>query len=179
MQEVPLKPAELALEQSGLEFLRNGKFRKARDAFKSLSKSQPSNALPLLIEANLGLAREMMSKGLVSEANQVLAYLKTIAPASLNLDFKASEKKSSGDAWSALLPGAKRLRTRCCRNPQIDPHLAMIFRARSSGLGCERFHKWLRSRQWRDGHCGRKWRARDSVGWLGRFPRGCVGVVDS
>ncbi len=120
MQEVPLKPAELALEQSGLEFLRNGKFRKARDAFKSLSKSQPSHALPLLIEANLGLAREMMSKGLVSEANQVLAYLKTIAPASLDLDFKASEKKSSGDAWSAMVPlAARRLATSTDLKEQI------------------------------------------------------------
>lgn len=35
----------------------------------SLNKSQPARALPLLIEANLGLASEMMSKGLLREAN--------------------------------------------------------------------------------------------------------------
>lgn len=96
--------AELALEQSGLEFLRNGKFRKARDAFKSLNKSQPSRALPLLIEANLGLANEMMSKGLVSEAKQVLAYLKTIAPATCDLTLGPVGKKAPDDAWAAMVP---------------------------------------------------------------------------
>jgi tetratricopeptide (TPR) repeat protein len=103
MPDAPLKPAELALEQSGLEFLRAGKFRKARDSFKALNKTQPSRALPLLIEANLGLANELISKGLVSEANQVLAYLKTIAPASYNLD-ASTTKEASLDAWATMVP---------------------------------------------------------------------------
>ena len=110
MPETPVTPAQLALEQSGLEFLRNGKFRKARDAFKSLNKLQPSRALPLLIEANLGLANEMMAKGQVSEANQVLAYLKTIAPATSNLTLTPVAGKISRDAWSAMVPlAAQRL----------------------------------------------------------------------
>jgi tetratricopeptide (TPR) repeat protein len=110
MPEAPPTAAALALEQSGLEFLRNGKFRKARDAFKSLNKSNPSRALPLLIEANLGLANEMMSKGLVSEANQVIAYLKTIAPASCNLALSSATLDASRDAWSAMVPlAAQRL----------------------------------------------------------------------
>ena len=110
MPEAPFTPAQLALEKSGLEFLRNGKFRKARDAFKSLNKTQPSRALPLLIEANLGLANEMIAKGQVSEANQVLAYLKNIAPASTNLTLTPALGKISGDAWSALVPlAAQRL----------------------------------------------------------------------
>lgn len=112
MQKAPFTPAQLALEQIGLEFLRNGKFRKARDAFKSLNKSQPSRALPLLIEANLGLANEMMSKGLVSEANQVLAYLKTIAPATSSLTLTPVVGEVSRDAWSAMVPlAAQRLAT--------------------------------------------------------------------
>lgn len=110
MQKESPTSEELALEQSGLEFLRNGKFRKARDAFKSLNKSQPSRALPLLIEANLGLANEMMSKGLVSEANQVLAYLKTIAPPSFNLDLTSTVKETNRDTWAAMVPlAAQRL----------------------------------------------------------------------
>ena len=110
MPETTFTPAQLALEQTGLEFLRSGKFRKARDAFKSLNKSQPSRALPLLIEANLGLANEMISKGLVSEANQVLAYLKTIAPASCDLTLKPVSRDISRDAWSAMVPlAAQRL----------------------------------------------------------------------
>ena len=112
MPETPFTPAQLALEQTGLEFLRIGKFRKARDAFKSLNKLHPSRALPLLIEANLGLANEMMSKGLVSEANQVLAYLKTIAPASCDLTLTAVPIDVSRDAWSAMVPlAAQRLAT--------------------------------------------------------------------
>lgn len=110
MPETPFTPAELALERAGLGFLRDGKFRKARDAFKSLNKSQPARALPLLIDANLGLAGEMMSKGLVSEANQVLAYLKTIAPASCDLTPTSVAKETSRDAWSAMVPlAAQRL----------------------------------------------------------------------
>lgn len=112
MPETPFTPAELALEQTGLEFLRSGKFRKARDAFKSLNKSQSARALPLLIEANLGLANEMISKGMVSEADQVMAYLKTIAPPSYDLSLSATSPKanSGSDAWSAMVPlAAQRL----------------------------------------------------------------------
>lgn len=113
MSEIPFTPAHLALEETGLEFLRNGKFRKARDAFKSLHKSQPARALPLLIDANLGLAHEMMAKGLVSEANQVLAYLKTIAPADFNLPLTAAATAANPrDAWSSMVPlAAQRLAT--------------------------------------------------------------------
>lgn len=118
MQEAPFTPAELALEQTGLEFLRNGKFRKARDAFKSLHKSQPTRALPLLIDANLGLASEMMAKGLVSEANQVLAYLKTIAPAACNLALTPVTAANPRDAWAAMVPlAAQRLAS---STPQSD-----------------------------------------------------------
>jgi tetratricopeptide (TPR) repeat protein len=110
MPEGSFTPAQLALEQAGLEFLRSGKFRKARDSFKSLHKILPAHALPLLIEANLGLANEMMAKGLASEANQVMAYLKTIAPADQDLTLTPVTKANPADAWAALVgPAGQRL----------------------------------------------------------------------
>lgn len=110
MSEGIFTPAQLALEQAGLEFLRGGRFRKARDSFKSLHKLQPAHALPLLIEANLGLANEMMAKGLTSEANQVMAYLKTIAPAGQDLTLTPATKANPADAWAALVgPAGQRL----------------------------------------------------------------------
>jgi tetratricopeptide (TPR) repeat protein len=57
-----------------------GRWRKARDAAKLLCKRDRARYLSLLIEANLGLARELATRKLGAEAEQVLAYLKTIAP---------------------------------------------------------------------------------------------------
>jgi tetratricopeptide (TPR) repeat protein len=70
-------PAE---ERRIREFLSQARWRKARDEAKPLVKLDRSRYLPLLVEANVGLAREMLAKGLNSEARQVVAYLKTIAP---------------------------------------------------------------------------------------------------
>ncbi len=113
MSDVILTPSQQALEQTGLEFLRLGKFRKARDAFKSLNKSHPFRALPRLIKANLGLAQEMAAKVQVNEANQILAYLKTIASAGFDLNFTpAVAAKNARDAWSSRVPqAAERLAT--------------------------------------------------------------------
>ncbi len=63
-----------AQEQRGREFLAARKFRKARDEFKLLCKVDRAKYLPLLIQANQGLVRDMLSKGMVSEAQQVVAY---------------------------------------------------------------------------------------------------------
>jgi tetratricopeptide (TPR) repeat protein len=76
-----LPPPVVAAEQRAREFLAQGKWRKARDEIKPLVKTDRARYLPLLIEANVGLAREMVAKGQVTEARQVLAYLATIAPA--------------------------------------------------------------------------------------------------
>jgi len=67
-----------AQERAAREFLAQGRFRKARDGFKLLCKIDRPKFLPLLVEANIKLAREMAGKGMVSEAQQVLSYLKTI-----------------------------------------------------------------------------------------------------
>ena len=67
-----------AAEHRARGWLAERKFRKARDEFKQLCKRDQPRFLPLLIEANLGLADEMIAKGLIAEAFQVLAYLKTL-----------------------------------------------------------------------------------------------------
>ncbi len=94
----PLDPRE----QQGREFLVAGRFRKARDIFKDLCKKYRLQYLPLLIEANLGLAREMMGRGMVSEAQQVIAYLKTIAPPAA-LQALTGEAVSRTGNWQDVL----------------------------------------------------------------------------
>ncbi|HEY5892125.1 MAG TPA: hypothetical protein VIT91_02745 [Chthoniobacterales bacterium] len=72
-------PISFSNEQRARDFLVQGRWRKARDEFKVLCKQDRATFLPLLIEANIGLARELTGKGQVAEAQQVLAYLRTIA----------------------------------------------------------------------------------------------------
>ncbi len=66
-----------------LAHLAGAKWRKARDLAKELCKQDKPRYLPLVIAANEGLAREMLGKGQVKEAAEVIAYLKTIAPPEL------------------------------------------------------------------------------------------------
>jgi tetratricopeptide (TPR) repeat protein len=75
-----LPPSIVAAEQRTREYLAQSKWRKAREQVKPLVKLDRAQFLPMLIEANMGLAREMVAKGHVAEARQVLAYLATIAP---------------------------------------------------------------------------------------------------
>ncbi len=70
-QDAPARPVLTALAE--------GKWRKARDQAKDLCKKDKARYLPLLVEANVGLAREMISKGLTKDAEPVVAYLKTLA----------------------------------------------------------------------------------------------------
>ena len=67
------------LEAQARAHLAAGRWRKARDAFKELCKGDRVAFQPSLIEANVGLARSMLDKRLISDAQQVLAYLKTVA----------------------------------------------------------------------------------------------------
>jgi tetratricopeptide (TPR) repeat protein len=87
-------------EQQARAWLAGGKFRKARDAFKLLCKQDRDRYLPDLIQANIGLAREMLAKGQASEAQQVIAYLKTIAPANAvaPLEVEAASRSNNVDA---------------------------------------------------------------------------------
>jgi len=64
-----------------LHFMAAGLWRKARDAAKELCKKDRVRYLVLLIRANVGLVSEMLGKGLVKEAETVVAYLATFAPA--------------------------------------------------------------------------------------------------
>ena len=93
----PDMPANLPVmsppEKRAREFLSQGRWRKARDEIKLLCKQDRAKYLPLLIQANVGLARDMLAKGQVSEATQVVAYLRTIAPPG---DLKALEFELMG-----------------------------------------------------------------------------------
>ena len=81
--EVSLDLTPYANDPAAGEFLRamrDGKWRKARDAAKSLCKQDRPRYLPLLVEANAGLARGLIAKGLLKDAVTVIEYLATIAP---------------------------------------------------------------------------------------------------
>jgi hypothetical protein len=62
-----------------LGLMAEGRWRKARDAAKDLCKRDRARYLVLLIEANVGLARDMAARGLAKDAATVVAYLETIA----------------------------------------------------------------------------------------------------
>jgi len=79
----PISAALNPQEQRAREFLAQGKFRKARDEFKVLCKTDRARYLPWLIEANCGLARALAARGMKPDAMQVLAYLKTLGPSLL------------------------------------------------------------------------------------------------
>jgi hypothetical protein len=112
-------PSELSseqLERQAQDDLRAGRFRKSRDIYKILCKQDREKYLPGLIEANRRLAEQLMENGLISEAEQVLAYLKTIAPSSIMLanDVCVALKKHD---WKTAVAGALRL-----RNDTHDEH---------------------------------------------------------
>lgn len=56
------------------------KWRQARDELKALVKVDRARYLPLLIDANIGLARKMLAGGQLSDARQVLDHLGKLAP---------------------------------------------------------------------------------------------------
>src|SRR5436190_22864334 len=90
------------LEKQAREYLAARRWRKARDEFKLLVKKDRAKFLPLLIEANVGLVQEMLGKGLVSEAQQVVAYLKTIAPPEVMKSLELQMASKSGSALEVL-----------------------------------------------------------------------------
>src|SRR5579871_5875729 len=92
----PPSAASLAsAEQRVREFLAQKQWRKARDEAKALVKKERERFLPLLLRANIGLAKEMQAKGQISEAQQVLSYLAGIATVE---QLRAAELElSSGD----------------------------------------------------------------------------------
>ena len=100
-------PLAIALSVSGAEeraraFLAQGKWRHARDELKPLVKADRARFLPLLIQANIGLARKMLANGQAAEARQVLHYLATIAPADQLRAFELELAVKSGVAGQSL-----------------------------------------------------------------------------
>lgn len=104
----PLELSSEQLERQARNDLDAGRFRKARDAYKILCKQDREKNLPGLIEANRRLAEQLTENGLFSEAEQVLAYLKTISPSStlLGVDVVFALKKRD---WQTASDGALRL----------------------------------------------------------------------
>lgn len=98
----PSTPADTApeqLETQAAAELAAGRFRKARDLYKELCKRDRQKHLPRLIEANRSLADQMLARGQVSEAQQVLAYLASIAPAGELLGFGVQASLAAKD-WT-------------------------------------------------------------------------------
>jgi hypothetical protein len=99
-------------ERKILDLLSQERWRKARDEAKPLVKTDRGRYLPLLIKANVGLTRAMLAKGQNSEARQVIAYLKTIAPRAAWEALDAESAVASGDyapavsTWARLLTQA-------------------------------------------------------------------------
>lgn len=60
--------------------LGKGKWRQARDEAKLLCKKDRNKYLPLLVFANIGLFRDLLSRSLSSDAQSVLDNLKTLCP---------------------------------------------------------------------------------------------------
>ncbi len=105
------RPSELSserLERQARDDMAATRFRKARDAYKVLCKQDREKYLPGLLEANRRLAEQLIENGLISEAEQVLAYLKTIAPSSSMLATDVSVALKKHD-WQTALEGASRL----------------------------------------------------------------------
>jgi tetratricopeptide (TPR) repeat protein len=97
-----LAPSVVAAEQRAREFLAQKQWRKARDELKPLTKMDRPRFLPLLIKANIGLSREMMAKGQVAEAQQVLSYLASIATSdqlrAVELEMTSQMEPTAGSA---------------------------------------------------------------------------------
>lgn len=109
--KISSRPAQLSseqLERQAREDMAAGHFRKARDTYKILCKQDRGKYLPGLIEANRRLAEQLVGRGLLSDAEQVLAYLKTIAPASGILATDVSLALQKRD-WQGAFEGASRL----------------------------------------------------------------------
>src|ERR1700722_4675225 len=96
------------LEKRAREDMAAGRYRKARVAFKILCKQDRERNLPGPVEANRRLAEQLMENGRTSEAEQVLAYLKIIAPVSSILATDVSLALKTHD-WQKALDGALRL----------------------------------------------------------------------
>lgn len=109
-----------AREQRARAWLAEGKFRKARDEFKELCKIDRARFLPLLVDANLGLAREMTAKGMVREAEQVIAYVKTLSPLHSGLAMMSRDTALKSGKWEDIAKNAASQLTSAADAPAGD-----------------------------------------------------------
>ncbi len=123
-------------ERAAHSYLEQGRFREAREEFKSLCKQDRTRFLPYLIEANLGLARSMIRQGQTKDAGQVLAYLKTIAPAGTSAIQKLEaelamemEVRQAPNAMVHLLETLAKTPTEAASRVQQADRLVLLFPA--------------------------------------------------
>jgi tetratricopeptide (TPR) repeat protein len=106
------RPSELSseqLEKQAHDHLAAARYRQARDTYKILCKQDRNRFLPGLIEANSRLAEQMMQNGMISEAEAILTYLKTIAPSSSIVAIEIGFALKRND-WQSAWDAAVRLR---------------------------------------------------------------------
>ncbi len=89
--------------------IRRGRWRKARDAAKDLCRKDKIHYLPLLVEANAGLAGDLLGRGLIQDAATVLEYLKTIAPPEVMAALHAKQTESEAEAALVRATGGKKV----------------------------------------------------------------------
>lgn len=107
-------------------------WRKARDEAKLACKADRALFLPLLIEANVGLASEMIAKKQFSEAEQVISYLATIAPKEV-VEALKKEMVGQKEAQQATQPAAHAQATVAVRVPTVDEVAALAATLASGG----------------------------------------------
>ena len=107
-----------AIEKLAAEEMAAGRFRKARDHYKELCRIDKARYLPQLVEANRSLVTQLMQKEQVSEAEQVLVYLRTITPPDQLLELDLEFTLKSQDWQNALQCAVK-----ICGFPDIAPKL--------------------------------------------------------
>ncbi|MBD3344174.1 MAG: hypothetical protein GF401_03825 [Chitinivibrionales bacterium] len=93
-QQLPSDPTEL--ERLARQHLAAGRYRNAKNAFKELHKKDPAKYLPDLIEAYKALARDMISRGRMSDAEPVLDYIQQLT----------GSKMEPSDLWTSAAPHA-------------------------------------------------------------------------
>jgi hypothetical protein len=110
-QNIP--PLVATAEERMRALLAQEKWRQARDELKPLVKVDRVRFLPLLVQANLGLARKMLAGGQAAEARQVVNYLATLVSAEqlraieLELTVKTGAPEQSISKFVAALTEAR------------------------------------------------------------------------
>lgn len=89
--------------QAAVALIGKAKWRQARDEAKLLCKKDRNKYLPLLVAANIGLFRDLLSRSLASDAKTVLDHLKTLCPKEV---IEGLEREMASSQVAQAGPGA-------------------------------------------------------------------------